>query len=503
MEDQNKQNESEMDSLANGLFKKDPLQKPKKITIGFLVVGLAFLMVAAFASFHWIYSDYFQFKANEAAELKHLEEVGNKARIVEETADKKAAATEERCKERVSKTEAESKKRIATLDAEYEKKHSVAENGLAKKKADLALLLKNYQERFNLVTNDLEKTLSQKRNELAELKRQIGLLPDLNQQCMSASNACVAARKNRDNALAEARSAQDEYGKWNGKVAQAKSEYDVYVSKRDNLKKELVSLAAQTNEAAVVISRKNAEITVIEGKISLKQSALEKVNGEIEKAKNQKTELESELAKVNKKISDVKAECKKAETDREATMSEVRSAQDEVNKWNVKIGQAKIDYDAHVSRKENLKSDLDTMVTQTNNAAVAIAKVGAELAVVEGTVADKKSELEKIKGDISIVNNKKAALDSDLEKIKDKISKVKAECAKAEADRDAALNAKREAESSRDAEEAKAIAAEKARKEAEKHLSDRKKEIDDTIKAMEDVWKQKSKEVEKSVGGNN
>ena len=93
---------------GNGLTLSDPLSKPKKWAVGLTVCIMILMMLATFAVFHWLYSEYFRFSANKAA-------------CVQELADMKA--------------------RCSDLDEE-----------LARKKQDFASLIKGFKERYDSTT---------------------------------------------------------------------------------------------------------------------------------------------------------------------------------------------------------------------------------------------------------------------------------------------------------------------------------------------------------------
>ncbi len=292
--------------------KDDPLKGPKKITMGVFVSVLALLGIGAFASFHWLCSDYFIFKANEVAERSKFdalrqdnakEETKAKKRLADIA--KQVADAETNAIVRISNAEMNLSNRLDALENEYvvkkeQQKAKMADESkrleveLENKKHDLAVLLKGYIERFNEKTNDLERAIAGKRNELAEVKRRVELLPDLQRQCEEAEAALAAAKANRDAALQKEREAQTSFNKWNGKVEQVKVDYSTISNRTDGLKKEIIDLIRQTNGVVIALAKLNAEMETVNGQIVQGHAEMERINGEIAKARLKKEGVDSE-----------------------------------------------------------------------------------------------------------------------------------------------------------------------------------------------------------------
>ena len=91
---------------GNGMTLSDPLSKPKKWAVGLTVCVMIVMMLATFAVFHWLYSEYFSFSANKSACIQELSDM--KARCSEAESESKSrivAAEEDFARKRVEPTE--------------------------------------------------------------------------------------------------------------------------------------------------------------------------------------------------------------------------------------------------------------------------------------------------------------------------------------------------------------------------------------------------------------
>ena len=134
-------NESEKETRngkSDGLILSDPMGSPKKWALSLLVSCMAVAMVLSFASFHWLYTEYFNFAANE----KNF------------------------------------KQRSKELDEE-----------LARKKQDVAALIKGFKERFESATNELAMAIQSQEADLQRLKSEKDSLVDAARQYESVSKA--------------------------------------------------------------------------------------------------------------------------------------------------------------------------------------------------------------------------------------------------------------------------------------------------------------------------
>ena len=73
MEDKMENQENQV--ARNGLTLSDPLSKPKKWAVGLTVCVMVVMMLATFAVFHWLYSEYFRFSANKSACIQELADI--------------------------------------------------------------------------------------------------------------------------------------------------------------------------------------------------------------------------------------------------------------------------------------------------------------------------------------------------------------------------------------------------------------------------------------------
>lgn len=239
--------------MNDEILKTDPHKQRKKTFMLFFVVVLAVLSIGAFASFHWLCADYFTFKANEAeardglrstrerigaeesAARKRLAEIEARVQETEADAKKRVEGVEAAATERIADAEKKASERLAALDeehgakknrldAEYSAKSKRLEAELEAKKHDIAFVLKDYFERFNEKTNELERVIVAKRAETEEMTKRISLLPDLKKQCEEAEIALAAAMARRDDVLTKEREAQNSFNDWSGKAGQAHAE---------------------------------------------------------------------------------------------------------------------------------------------------------------------------------------------------------------------------------------------------------------------------------------
>lgn len=338
------------------LLEKDPLKKSKKFFMGIFVFALALLAIGAFASFHWLCADYFTFKANEAvardglratreridaeagAARKRLAEIEARVQETEAAAKKRVEESEAAAAARIADAEKKAAERLSALDEEYDAKrkrldaaHEAEfkrlEAELEAKKHDMAFALKDYIERFNEKTNDLERAIATKRAELEETTKRISLLPDLKKQCEEAEAALLAARTSRDAAMANEREAQTTYGEWNGKVALAKAEVDAMTASRKALAEELATLTAKTNDAVVAIATADAKIAELTGAITRMKTEIEGLRADTAKLKDEKESVETEIAEAKAVLGKIHTETGEADTVRNAALEQKREAE--------------------------------------------------------------------------------------------------------------------------------------------------------------------------------
>ena len=377
--------------MTDELLKDDPLKKPKKITLLVFVSVLILIMISVFASFHWICTDYFYFRANKKNAQRELEEV--RARCIEEESvskvrlaemekrmkgfeqesSKKIKNSELEAQERIKTAEEEAKSRIEVLEGEYTKKRDslVKEyekleqelaGGLAAKKSDIALLLRGHMERFSAKTNDFEIAISRKREELVELKQMIAVLPDLMAQVVAASNAMVVARQQRDVALESERNSQEIYNKWNAKVVSAKTVVAELEDQKNKVLAELQKLQSQTNEAHIAIGMLNGEISVVNTKIVTAKEEFKDVEKSITNAYIRLEGVKKKIELESKRLADVEIVRGEAEKARDTAIEKKREAEKARDKIVMESALKEEQWNTRKAEIESLLKDLNKIL---------------------------------------------------------------------------------------------------------------------------------------------
>lgn len=348
--------------MSEELLKQDPLAKPKKITVGICVVVMSVVMAGTFASMHWILSDYFHFKANESEVRSRLD--ADRARCEDE---------EKNSKRRIADAEKMAKQRVEALDLEYAEKRKAKEQefddlsktlkaGFEKQKADFALLLKGYMERFVAKTNDFEKAIVEKRRELNELSHKISLLPDLSAQCVAASNELVLARLDRDDANKAKLKAQEEYSSWQVKAGKAKAEAEQWSAKKTAVAGALADLVSQTNTAVVAMAGIEATKRGLESQIVQKRAELEGVNSEVKAARANVSSINDEIKGIELRRNKAKSDCAVAEKERDNALEAKRAAESSRDKAVAERQQAEQNRDAAGKAYEKRKLEVDGLI---------------------------------------------------------------------------------------------------------------------------------------------
>lgn len=354
------------------ILKDDPLKKPKKITLGFIVVMLSAMMVCAFAAFHWLYADYFAYSANKTDALRHLEEIHARYAGEEESAKIRLAEVEERSKA----VEESSRNRIKGLGEEYvakrkslqdefEAKRQALESDIAAKKQDLALLLRGFKERFDSQTNDFEAAILAKRQELAKFQNLRGQCADLLGQYVALSNSMMTARYQRDEALKKERDAQDAYNVLNGKIGIGKSELDQVNAAKTKIAADVELQKKELTKLKEASRMKTMEIEDIEKKLELSKDELSRIEGGVRSAN-------AELMKIREEIADAKTERESVVKEREDIMKRYGDS---------KVEKAIVEKDLDILRKR--KQEMETAVKE-----------------LEGALKMKKDDLEKVTPEI-------------------------------------------------------------------------------------------------------
>lgn len=370
-------------------LKDDPLKKPKKIAFGFIVVVLSVMMIGVFAAFHWLYVDYLSYRANEKDARRQLEEIRMRSTKAEDAAKVRLEEIEKRSKafvdealqraklaedtsnERIKAAGASAKERIEGLDAEYaskqkslqedfDSKRKVLAIELDAKKQDIAILLRGFKERFDAQTNDFEKAILAKRQELARFQDLRDQCADLLSQYAAISNGMVTARNQRDEALKKERDAQDAYNVLNGKIGAGKSELDQVNMEKTKISADVESLKSELAKLKEAIRMKTVEVGVLDKKLDSSKDEFAKVEGDLKS-------VSAELLKVRSEITSAKTERESAVKEREDIVKRCGAA--EVEKANV-------EKDLYILRQR--KSELNVAVKE-----------------VENQLKEKKAELEK------------------------------------------------------------------------------------------------------------
>ena len=377
--------------MTDELLKDDPFKKPKKITLVIFTSALVLLMISVFASFHWICADYFDFRANQKNAQRALEEVQAR-RIEEENASKvRLAEIEKRVKsfeqesfKKIKDSEAEAQKRITTAEEnaksrievlegeyikkrdslvkEYEKLKQELDAALTAKKSDIASLLRGYMERFSSKTNDFEIAILGKKEQLAELKQMIAVLPDLKSQVVAASNAMVIARQQRDVALESERSSQEVYNKWNAKVESAKSVVTELDDRKRIVLAELQKLQSQTNEAYIAIGLLNGEISSFNNRIATAREEFNEIEKTITNAYIRLDGIKKKIGLESKRLADAELVRVEAEKARDTAIEKKREAEKARDKIVMESALKEEQWNTRKAEIESLLKDLNKIL---------------------------------------------------------------------------------------------------------------------------------------------
>ena len=107
------------ESKSDNLLQVDPLSTPKKLAVAVFVIGMVAVMVLAFAAFHWLYTEYFNFTATKAERMQELSDI----------------------KARCAETERESQKRILAAADEFSRKQTANDAAFKKHSKELNIEL--------------------------------------------------------------------------------------------------------------------------------------------------------------------------------------------------------------------------------------------------------------------------------------------------------------------------------------------------------------------------
>ena len=463
MED--KMETQENQACGNGLTLSDPLSKPKKWAVGLTVCIMILMMLATFAAFHWLYSEYFRFSATKSA-------------CVQKLADIRAlcSETERESKNRIAATEAEFSLKRNALEEEHRNRSKELDEELERKKQDLASLIKGFKERYDSTTNDLYGAILAQKAELKRLSAMNDSLSDVKRQYETESNSFVRAISARDNALRIEREAQDRYNEWNAKIGNAKAQLTQVENKRSNLIDVLSGLEAATNNLSVNLSIISRKVT--------------DANAELQTVSNAIRFAAAELSRLRSSVSKAEEEAKTANNERDAAQKDMKAVESARDKAQNECSIAK-------SSAEAAKTELHGPVKAAKDAVVELERMKGESATQAVTRQSARIELQSISNKIDLANVRLHEVKSQIEKAERTRKSADATATQSLAAKDSALDAKRLAESMRD----KAIA---ERQLAEQRLKERKPEIEAQILELEkrlNALKTESKRV-KSGDGN-
>lgn len=389
------------------ILKDDPLKKSKKIAVAVSVSVLALLTVFTFASFYWVCVDYFNFRANERDARKQLEdvraryadeervakkrlaEIEAKSKAFEEDAAQRAKASETEAQNRIQEAEESARTRIKALEkefsakrekkqAEYQRFADELDESISAKKSDIAVLLRGYKERYDAKTNDLELVIASKNAELLEVQRMISMLPDVKDQLLVASNALVAARAQRDDALKDTRTAQEDYGRWRAKVETAQAELDEIKGLRGKLGNELEGLSKTTNDVCLVLLSLQGQVKVLQTKVSMTRSELQTVQNDVENAKTMLAGIQRQIVDAEQKRKTVEVSYAKTETELNAALEKKREAETDRDKALFEAAQAEAHWAKRKPEIEGLIKDMERILEMKSKAVKAAREVKVE-----------------------------------------------------------------------------------------------------------------------------
>lgn len=454
------------ESKSDNLLQVDPLSKPKKLAVAVFVIGMVAVMVLAFAAFHWLYTEYFNFTATKAERMQELS--GIKVRCAEK---------ERESQERILAAADEFSRKQTANEESFKKRNRELEEELTRKKQDFATLIKGFKERFDATTNELAGTIQIQNTELQRLMKEKESLADMSRQYESISNALVRARDERDKVMRLAREAQDTFNEWNGKIGAAKSELSRIETEKVSLQNELQKLESSTNNAALFLSALRNEEKIGRGRLVA-------LAAELQTASNALTTANATLSDIRTDIVTKTSERKIAETAR----NDAAKAQKDAEK---KRDNAQGEYEVAENKLEQMRGELEKMANATNNAVIKLEQIKGAIEVQKATMQSARIELQSISNKIELANMRLTEIARQTETVEREQKRIASETAQCEKDKNEALDSKREAESLRD----KAVSEKEL---AEKRLKERKPEIEAQIAEMEKRLSALKKEVSKA-----
>lgn len=435
------------------LLQQDPLSRPKKWSIATLVVGMVIAMLCVFAAFHWLYMEYFSFATSRVEKMQELLDV-------KERSDE----FERRLKERQLVAEKDFARHQAANEELFKKRNAELDEAFSKRKQDFNTIINEYKERYTAMTNELSIAFREQKDELEQLMLAKESFINASRQYEAVSNALVRAQKNLDKTMALGREAQNTFNEWNGKIGVAKSEFEHIEAKKKIEQKNLQDIETSKKTASLSLSElQNSE--------RLAQERLNSLADEIQSASNI-------LAVAKEKFKDLNASIKNAKSELNTIAVEREESIKSKNEEEVNLNNIKNEYDVVVNKHQQMTRDLNSLVVATNQAAITLAQIKGKIAIQNETIQSAQIELQSISNKIDLASIKLSEMRKNIKDAEIDRKRITDEIVQLDIDKNAALDRKREAESSRD----KAIAEKEL---AEKRLKERKPEIEAQITEME------------------
>lgn len=383
--------------MSEDILKDDPLKSPKKALFAGVILGMAVLMVCTFASFHWICTDYFAFKATEnearkqldgirarceqeeSAAQKRLAEIESKSRASETDAIQRVKTSEEDARKRIQEAEQSAKSRIEELEKEYQDRRvakivehqnlmTELDESFKARKNDIAVLLRGFKERFDAKTNDFELAIVSKNAELSEIKRMISMLPNVKKELEDANNALASVREQRDAALKEERTVQESYGKWSAKVESARVQLDELNGRRDALENELSVVAQNTNDIRLAMTSLQGQVKKLQAKIAVAKTELQTVQDDVELAKSELKGVQGQIAVAEKNRKTAEIARAEAESALSVALDKKREAESARDKVQSEMEYAEMHWKKRKPEIDGLIKDMERILEMKSQA---------------------------------------------------------------------------------------------------------------------------------------
>lgn len=318
--------------MAEDYLKEDPLRKPKKITFAIFVGGLVVLSILTFASFHWLYSDYFTYFANKEDAVKHLADIRGQAKVeldridaAQQSSLKQIAVEEQKASQRMKDLETQHTNRIANLDVEYKTKRDQLMQNLDRKKIDLADVVRNYKELFGKKTNEYETVIAElvgRKNAIqGEIEVLAKKLPEVRKEFQKASNDLVVVTGSLDARKMTLQS-------YEGKIGSLKGTLSEMMANKDALSSELKQLSKSTTDAKVALKEAEGQLNVLTSQdlLSARQQ-LQAASNEVKRVGSLLSSLKDDVAKYEGEKKEAELAKENAVAARDAALDKKREAE--------------------------------------------------------------------------------------------------------------------------------------------------------------------------------